>query len=98
LGHDLAAALGSKNVCLMRGHGITAAGTSIEEAALRAISLNELAEMNYRARQLGEPRPISDEDIATFATRPDAAKKPVNSNRTEAMWRYYLRLTGIAEG
>jgi ribulose-5-phosphate 4-epimerase/fuculose-1-phosphate aldolase len=95
LGCDLAAALGSKNVCMMRGHGITAAGSSIEEAALRAISLNELAEMNYRARQLSEPRPISDEDIATFAGRPDAAKKPINSKRTEAMWRYYLRLTGI---
>lgn len=98
LGHDLAAALGSKNVCMMRGHGITAAGASIEEAALRAISLNELAEMNYRARLLGEPRPISDEDIATFAARPDAPKKPINSNRTAAMWRYYLRLTGVAEG
>jgi len=49
LGHDLAAALGSKSVCLLRGHGITATGSSIEEATLRAISLNELAEMNYRA-------------------------------------------------
>ena len=98
LGHDLASALGSKNVCMMRGHGITATGSSIEEAALRAISLNELAEMNYRARQLGEPRPISDEDIATFAARPGAPEKPVRSNRTEAMWRYYQRLTGIVEG
>jgi L-fuculose-phosphate aldolase len=97
LGHELAAALGSKNVCLMRGHGITATGSSIEEAALRAISLNELAEMNYRARLLGEPRPISAADMATFATRPDAPKKPINASRTEAMWRYYRRLTGIVE-
>jgi ribulose-5-phosphate 4-epimerase/fuculose-1-phosphate aldolase len=97
LGHDLAAALGSKNVCMMRGHGITAAGSSIEEAALRAISLNELAEMNYRARLLGEPRPISDEDIASFAPRPGTTDKPVRSNRTEAMWRYYQRLTNVAE-
>ncbi len=97
LGEDLAAVLGSKNVCLMRGHGITAAGSSIEEAALRAISLNELAEMNYRARQLGEPRPISAADMATFAPRTGGAEKPVRSNRNEAMWRYYLRLTGNLE-
>jgi ribulose-5-phosphate 4-epimerase/fuculose-1-phosphate aldolase len=97
LGHDLAAALGDKNVCMMRGHGITAAGTSIEEAALRAISLNELAEMNYRARLLGEPRPISDADIATFSSPPGAPVKAISSKRTEAMWRYYQRLTGIVE-
>jgi ribulose-5-phosphate 4-epimerase/fuculose-1-phosphate aldolase len=94
LGHDLAAALGSKSVCLMRGHGITTTGANIEEAALRAISLNELAEMNYRARLLGEPRPISAADIASFAAQPGAPEKLVRSNRTAAMWRYYQRLTG----
>lgn len=97
LGRDLAAALGSKNVCMMRGHGITSTGSTIEEAALRAISLNELAEMNYRARLLGEPRPISDADIATFAPRPNAPPKPIDANRGDATWRYYLRLTGIVE-
>jgi 3,4-dihydroxyphthalate decarboxylase len=98
LGHDLAAALGDKNVCMMRGHGITATGSSIEEAALRAISLNELAEMNYRVRQIGAARPISDEDIATFSAPPGTPAKPISSNRTEAMWRYYQRLTGIVDG
>jgi ribulose-5-phosphate 4-epimerase/fuculose-1-phosphate aldolase len=101
LGEDLATALGEKSVCLMRGHGITATGASIEEAALRAISLNELAEMNYRARLLGEPRPISADDLAAFAAMsrtPGEPDKPVRSNRTAAMWRYYQRLTGIVEG
>jgi L-fuculose-phosphate aldolase len=98
LGHDLAATLGSHDACMMRGHGITATGRSIEEAALRAISLNELAEMNYKARMLGEPRPISDEDIASFNKTLGEAGKPINANRTEAMWRYYQRLTGIVEG
>jgi ribulose-5-phosphate 4-epimerase/fuculose-1-phosphate aldolase len=98
LGHDLAATLGSHHACMMRGHGITATGSTIEEAALRAISLNELAEMNYRARLLGEPRPISDEDIASFNKALGAPGKPINENRTAAMWRYYLRLTGIVEG
>lgn len=98
LGHDLAATLGAKHVCMMRGHGITATGTTIEEAALRAISLNELAEMNYRARLLGDPQPISDEDIATFNRALGEPGKPISANRTEAMWRYYLRSTGIAGG
>ncbi len=95
LGHDLAATLGSHHACMMRGHGITATGSSIEEAALRAISLNELAEMNYRARLLGEPRPISDADIETFASMGKGPVKPISANRNQAMWRYYQRLCGI---
>jgi ribulose-5-phosphate 4-epimerase/fuculose-1-phosphate aldolase len=97
LGHDLAQALGSKSACLMRGHGITVTGSSIEEAALRAISLNELAEMNYKARLLGTPRPISDEDLESFASLTRGPEKPVSSNRTGAMWRYYQKLTNSAQ-
>jgi L-fuculose-phosphate aldolase len=97
LGKELATALGSHNVCTMRGHGITATGSSIEEASLRAISLNDLAEMNYRARLLGTPRPISDEDLASFS-RMGMDNKPVSANRIGALWRYYQRLTGIIAG
>src|SRR3954452_1509444 len=66
LGQDLAGAIGDKNVCLMRGHGITAVGPSVEEATITAWRLNDLAEINYKAALLGNPEPISDEDIAAF--------------------------------
>ena len=53
---------------------------------MTAISLNMLAEMNYRAHLLGNPQPIPEEDIAVFMSgrqgRKDAA----------ALWRYYCRL------
>ena len=57
LGQELVAAMGTAPVCLMRGHGITTAANSIEEAALHAIHLNDLATMNYRAHVLGDERP-----------------------------------------
>lgn len=69
LGQDLAAAIGEKDVITMRGHGITSLGASVEAAGLNAILINELAEMNYRAYMLGDPRPIPDEDIAEFKAR-----------------------------
>ena len=59
LGVDLARVMGDKAVCLMRGHGITAAGAGVEDAAMAAIGLAELAAMNYKAYLLGNPRPIS---------------------------------------
>lgn len=89
LGAHVASTLGDRSVCLMRGHGITTAAGSIEEAAIAAIQLNELAEMNYRARLLGTPRPISDEDRATFQGGGD--RSPA---RYDALWRFYCVKTG----
>jgi ribulose-5-phosphate 4-epimerase/fuculose-1-phosphate aldolase len=92
LGDDLVGAMGNSRVCLMRGHGITAVGPSIEEAALEAITLNNLATMNYRAQLLGNPQPIPAEDQEAF--RQMAARSAGRSSgRAMALWRYYVALT-----
>ena len=97
LGRDFVKVMGESELCLMRGHGITAASRSIEEATLLAISLNELAEMNYRARLLGTPRAIPDEDRAHFLPAPPADRGAAadvgRARRAAALWRYYLQLT-----
>ncbi|MGH7767901.1 MAG: class II aldolase/adducin family protein [Candidatus Binatia bacterium] len=90
LGKELAEALGKQRACLMRGHGITAVGPSVEEATLTAIRLNELAEINYRSRLLGNPRPISQEDMETFSPPPSEGRK--SNAHTESAWRYYCNL------
>jgi L-fuculose-phosphate aldolase len=96
-GQDLATVMGAKNVCLMRGHGITAVGGSVPEATITAWRLNDLAEINYRAALLGNPEPIPDEDIEAFrnqvrGARPRAegqpSSAPVYQNST---WRYLTR-------
>jgi ribulose-5-phosphate 4-epimerase/fuculose-1-phosphate aldolase len=89
LGADVAATLGDRKICMMRGHGVTSAGETVEEAAISVIQLNELAEMNYRARVLGTPRPISDADQAAFGGGAH------NSHaRIEPLWRFYCVKTG----
>jgi ribulose-5-phosphate 4-epimerase/fuculose-1-phosphate aldolase len=90
LGRELTEALGKQRACLMRGHGITAVGPSVQEATLTAIRLNELAEINYRGRLLGNPRPIPQEDIETFSPSPSEGRK--SSVHTESAWRYYCNL------
>ena len=89
LGDELVRAMGGAKTCMMRGHGITAAAPTVEEAALNAIHLNELATMNYQARLLGEPRPISDADQAEFR----AMARRGGGGRVGALWRYYCALT-----
>ncbi len=91
LGDELARSMGTARACLMRGHGLTTRGGSVEEAVDVAVRVAELAEVNYRARLLGAPHPIPDEDIATFRR----AERPW---RRDAAWRYYCRLTGEEEG
>jgi ribulose-5-phosphate 4-epimerase/fuculose-1-phosphate aldolase len=86
LGEEFAATMTGR-ACLMRGHGVTTCGGSIEEATLTAIKLNNLAEMNYRAHLLGNPRPISDEDLASF-------KKSKRVKDDAPLWRYYCKLVG----
>lgn len=95
LGDEFTKVMGEKKVCLMKGHGITTAGASVEEATITAIKLGELAEMNYRARLLGDPEVIPDEDIAEYKRRiakSRASGKP--SSHMASSWRYYAELTG----
>ena len=95
-GEELVKAMGTARACLMRSHGITTAGATVEEATLTAIHLNDLAELHFKASLLGEPQPISDEDLADFSRMlggsglPQAAPTPARGPSSE--WRYYDRM------
>lgn len=106
-GKEFVQTMGQKKACLMRGHGIATAGRSVQEATVTAITLNEIAEMNYRAYLLGQPEPISREDIEAFAgamaeresgsraspQRGDARPGPSRAGSyLESSWRYYSKL------
>ena len=89
LGEEFSQAMGDKQACLMRGHGITSVGASVEEATLTAIKLNELAEVNYRASLLGTPEPIPKEDIDVIMGSAPGRRKSIH---TTSAWRYYCKL------
>jgi L-fuculose-phosphate aldolase len=67
-------------------------GAYDQEATVTAIKVNELAEMNYRARLLGDPDPIPDEDLAHFKKRVKTSKSRPSAH-LGATWRYYAELT-----
>ncbi|MCZ6610078.1 MAG: class II aldolase/adducin family protein [Alphaproteobacteria bacterium] len=94
LGKDFTDAMGDKRTCLMRGHGITTAGASVEEATVTAIKLNELAEMNYRAHLLGDPKPIPEADLDDYRRRLEKRGGFSASPHGQSSWRYYERLSG----
>jgi ribulose-5-phosphate 4-epimerase/fuculose-1-phosphate aldolase len=52
-------------VCVLRGHGITATGATVEQAVGRALAVDRLAQMACRvAAAGGRPVPLPDADLA----------------------------------
>lgn len=58
LGRQLNAALGDAAAVLMRWHGITVVGTTLEEMFERALFLEENARLLWEASALGTPLPV----------------------------------------
>lgn len=66
LGEELAAALGSDRVVMLKSHGAVIAGADVVEAFVLAIYLEETARRQYMALPLGQPYTLSDEEVRTI--------------------------------
>jgi ribulose-5-phosphate 4-epimerase/fuculose-1-phosphate aldolase len=83
---DLVDTMGTRDACLMRGHGVTVTGRSVEEAVLRAVRLERLAWFCWQLTTARvAPSSISDEDRAFFQADPTLGV----AKSTEWAWRYY---------
>ena len=51
--------MGEKPICLMKGHGITVIGKTIEEATVRALNFNTLARATLQVAQTAAVHRIS---------------------------------------
>jgi ribulose-5-phosphate 4-epimerase/fuculose-1-phosphate aldolase len=71
LGKALATALDSRSTVLMRGHGSTVVGTSIEQAIYRAIYAEVNAKLQMQAIGLGEVTYLSEQEAAKAAATND---------------------------
>lgn len=100
LGQEFAQFVGHKKAVLMRGHGVSVVGSGVEDAVVRAVELDQLVTMNYKAYLLGDPQPIPPEDLELFR-QPHTANRPRGSAAgdaaTLAIWRYYRSLVGEAQ-
>ena len=87
LGQDMLRCMGDHDVCVLRGHGITVHGRSVEEATIRAIKLEALARLNWLAATSGRDVPaISVEDQEFFRSPRGREPSPL------PVWRYYVTL------
>ena len=84
LGKALADSLADKNVVLMRGHGATMIGNSIQEAVFRAVYSMENASIQMQAHQLangGEVEFLNDEEA-------EKSSRGRNVPRSWSLWKH----------
>lgn len=95
LGEEMVAAMRGRPVCVLRGHGVTATGATVEQAVARALAVDSLARMAARVTALGgEVRPLPPDDLAQL---PDLG----SGFDDELMWRHHeerLRRAGLGIG
>ncbi|SPM27731.1 class II aldolase/adducin family protein [Mycobacterium terramassiliense] len=88
LGKDMVAAMSGRPVVVLRGHGITSAAGTIEQAVLQAISVDALARMSLRVRAAGGT--LRDIDERDWDDLPDLG----SGLNSEAAWRHEVARLG----
>jgi HCOMODA/2-hydroxy-3-carboxy-muconic semialdehyde decarboxylase len=89
LGKALADALGARSAVLMRGHGSTVVGTSIEQALYRAIYAEVNAKLQLQAVMLGEVNYLNPQEAAMAAA--------TNDTQLARVWELWRREVGTIE-
>ena len=83
LAREMLDCMGDRPVCVLRGHGVTVTGDTLEQAVVRTLNLNILAAATLAAAQAGRPAPdIPEQDIAEL---PDLGA----AFNDQSVWRYY---------
>ena len=85
LGVEVAKSLGNCRGVLMKNHGSTVVGETIEVATLYAIFLEKAARIQLMATASGEPSWTSDEESVV------KYEQIYTPHRLESMWEYFVR-------
>lgn len=93
VGSDMVRVMGRKNVILLKAHGNVVAGTSVEEATVRAIQAENMAKVCWDVAAAGmHAEDISGEDIREFiAPTQKAAQINSTTGVVNWMWVHYER-------
>ncbi len=94
LGDDFMQTMGDHRVCILFGHGITAAGSSVEDVTQTCLTLYEIARINYLAYAIGQPQGVPERDIQELSERRASGRNQgAHTSRTgePSFWRYERR-------
>ncbi|HLQ31229.1 MAG TPA: class II aldolase/adducin family protein [Chloroflexota bacterium] len=96
LGADFMRVMGDRRACLLRGHGMTTAGASVEDATIISLRVFELARLNYMAYAIGGPRPVPDLEDHRRRWSSGRGRQPRGGDVESSEWRYQRKLLEAA--
>lgn len=80
LGDDLANTLGEADAIIVRGTGAVTVGSNVGEATARMLVLENAARMNFYARLVGDPTPLTPEEFSDWHSK--------RSGLLDRLWEY----------
>jgi ribulose-5-phosphate 4-epimerase/fuculose-1-phosphate aldolase len=84
LANDMVEAMRGRQICVLRGHGITTTGATVQQAVARALNLDSLARMACRIAAVGAvPVSIPSLDLEAL---PDLG----TAFNDDALWRHHV--------
>ena len=93
MGRDFARVLGDGRCALMRGHGCSVAGASIQAAVFTAIYLEVNAELQLSASRFGKVKFLTPGEIEKVNARVGQGERGEGFQRA---WEYWCRRAGVA--
>lgn len=90
-GIEMAELMGNSAALLLKGHGGSVAGNTLEEATARAIMLEEAAKIQILAGIAGKVTPYAPQELARFKEELDRqkARNDRPAGLFERVWEYY---------
>ena len=102
LGTDFMNTMGDHRCCILFGHGITAAGSSVEDVTNTCLTLYEIARLNYLTYAIGQPTAVSEADRQEIRNRAAGGRyqgRHTSRSGEPSFWRYERRsLPPVPEG
>ncbi len=93
LAAELIGAMSERDCCLMKGHGITVIGPSVEAAALLALRVESVAKMTLEVARLGRDVPvIAQEDMEAFRSVIEKGMRAAVPRGDEWIWAHYVHV------
>lgn len=96
-GANFATFLGNSKAALMYGHGATVIGSSVQDAVVNALALDEYVSMMYDAYAIGVPNRLPEDQLARLRAGRDPSIERGTVAGTAGMmsfWRFYCDLAG----
>jgi len=93
LAHRMIAFMRPKNICILKGHGVTITGMTVEETTLRALRFEALCRIAWQLALAGRTaEDVSTDTANEYSRRVGETPRGLSASSGDMTWRYYVEM------